>query len=123
MSHYKLEKNNKKIKLNDKVNLKEGCNFIRKNKIIIYNDEIKEYVIKKKIEELFKQIIFLYRAYLETENESSGEEINLKKSYLEYLLFEKYITHLDKKSLNEYQKKYKQLNKKIIIKKMKDKQI
>lgn len=121
MNHYILVKQKNRIKLKERINLYDGCTFTSKNKIVVYSPLIKNYVIKKKLDDALAEIILLYKKYLATESGDDEDALLLKIDYFDLLLNEIYSKHLNIDDKNKYKTKFNKLTKGMKWEKIKEK--
>lgn len=118
MERYRLVKNKKKKKLQNKIHLSEGCSINAKGNIIIYEDNLKQYVINKKLNTILNQIILLYKLYNVDDNDENRENLTIKIDYFKSILFKNYRLHLDDKTVNKYIKQVSSIEKQTRINKV-----
>ncbi len=115
MNYYKLVKNNKKIKLKSKIKPTNGCSINSKNNIIIYEDNLKQFVINKKLTIMLNHIILLYKLYNEDSSDENREALILKTESFKKLLFKNYRMHLNEETFKKFSDQIISIEKQINI--------
>ena len=115
MTYYKLVKNNKKIKLKNKIKPTNGCSINSKNNIIIYEDNLKQFVINKKLTIMLNHIILLYKLYNEDSSDENREALILKTESFKKLLFKNYRMHLNEETFKKFSDQIISIEKQINI--------
>jgi len=123
MKRYKLIKVNKKYKLENKISLKGGCSVNAKNNIIIYDDQLKGFVINKKLTNILNQIVLLYKLYSVDSSDENAEALTIRIDYFRRLLFNNYRLHIPDKDFKKYNKQVSSIEKQINQKKVRRRQI
>ena len=122
MMHYVIKKDNTKKYLNKDFKLHDGCLFRSKNNIIIYDKDMIDYVVQKKLTNLLGQILLLYRLYSATESGDDQNKLQIKIEYYRELLLKDYFNHLSKEKLKNYENKITKLENSLNMKKVRGKQ-
>ena len=115
MNHYILVKGKRKLKLVEKMTNAKGVTF--KNQITIYNNDIIKYVVNKKINIHFNQLVMLYKLYLATESEEDSDALNKKINTLSKLIFSTYNPYISEEKINKYKLTIKKIKNNIKNKK------
>ncbi len=118
MKYFKITKKDYYNKIEDNVTFKNGYKFGSKTKIWIYDYDMIEYILAKKLDKYLKDILSLY-LLLEDDDDESANELIIKLDTMKKILFDKYSKYLSDKLVKRYNYKFDDIEKRIENKKRK----
>lgn len=115
MDYYAIYKTDKNVKICEKGNFRGGYRFVKKTIITLYNRDMMDYILTKKINKNLKDIITLYLACERGEDEDGEACATLiaKTELLKRVFFENYAPFLSKNRAEDYINKFEKLENKI----------
>lgn len=114
MKYYLISKTDKTFKSNAGIVLAGGYNFKQRLSITLYDANMINYILNKKIKNSLKSIISLYLLYEDGEDDGDSVETLLPKiEVLRRILIEKYALYLSEGEIESYLTKCDKLEAKI----------
>ena len=118
MDYFLIYKTDKSASCDKPIVLTGGYNFVKKISITLYNREMMNYILTKKLNKSLKNIINLYLLCAnseddETDDEAAREALVPKIDLMRSILLEKYSFFLNKEVIEDYLNKIEKLEKKV----------
>lgn len=118
MKYFKIKKTDYYNKLEEAMTFKNGFKFGSKTKIWIYDYDMIEYILAKKLDKHLNNILSLY-LLLDDNDDDSADELLIKLDTMRKILFDRYSKYLSDKVVKRYNYKLDNIEKRIESKKRK----
>ncbi len=117
MEYYAIYKTDKCAKCKKTIALAGGYEFSKKTKITLYNKEMMHYILTKKLNKSLKDIINLYLAVAnadeDEDNDEAREALVPRIELMRNVLLERYSFFLDKGVVEDYLNKLEKMERKV----------